>query len=274
MNIKWLLEKDVFSEDLQPLKNEINKQGFEYKEIEYIPFQGGKYDNMFDNNDCVIFYGSLNLSRRLKKEQNFHPHIYSTLENYECTKYYAYFGKYLLNQNYVMLPYSELKRRKEWLFKTIGQDGSIFVRPSSGEKIFTGQLVTIDTFDKDYELLGFYDVPKHAVVVVSEPRNIMKENRLVIAEDKIVSGSLYSDRTTNLKYTGYSEDVEKLANYILEETEYRPDLVWTMDFCETKGGNLYLLEIGGFSCAGLYECDMEPIVREVSRIAWEENEIY
>jgi len=266
--IKWLLEKDVFSEDLQPLKDEIIKQGFEYLETEYITFQSRSYDKLFDLNDCVIFYGSLNLALSLQKSITPYPkYVYCTRENYECTKYYAYFGKWLMAQNYIMLPYAELKRKQDWLYEVLGEDGAIFVRPSSGAKIFTGQLVHLENFDREYELLGFYDVDPHAVVVVSEPRNVIKEWRLVIAEDKIIAGSLYSDRTLNLNYEGYTDQVRELAEEILRSTEYRPDPVWTMDFCETKSGDLYLLEIGGFSCAGLYLCDMKPIVREVSRIS-------
>ena len=271
MDVKWLLEGDTFSEDLQPLKDEIDRQGFEFKEVPYIPFQGGSYDGVFSFDDCVIFYGSLNLAFQLQRDRIFHQHIYCTRPNYECTKYYAYFGKHLLNQNYVMLPYSELKRRKDWLFHVLGSDGSIFVRPSSGAKTFTGQLVNEETFEKDYKDMGFYDVEDHAVVVVAEPRNIIREWRLVIAEGKIIAGSLYNDLTTNLKYDGYPKEVEEKALEILNSTEYSPDKVWTMDICETKMGAFYLLEIGSFSCAGLYECDVEPIVREVSRISWEDH---
>lgn len=266
IKVKWLLENDVFSEDLQPLKNEIVKQGYEYKDAKYKPFVSDSYNDFFSKDDCVIFYGSLNLALQLQREKLGY-NIYCTRQNYECWKYYAYFGKWLLNQNYVMLPYSELYRRKKWLYDILGQDGAIFIRPSSGAKIFTGKLVYEENFDKDYELLGLYDVEPHVIVVVAEPRNIIKEWRLVIADKKIIAGSLYNDLTLNLRYEGFPSEVEEYANNILKETTYIPDSVWTMDICQTKSGSFYLLEINSFSCSGLYECNLEPIVREVSSIS-------
>jgi len=260
--MKWLLENDVFSEDLEPLQKEIIKQGHSFDIVKYIPFDD---ENMVISCDS-IFYGSLNLANKLSKLK-IPPVIFCTRENYECTKYYAYFGQYLLNQKYVMLPFCEFKRRQKWLFDTVGGERSLFVRPSSGAKIFTGTLINEENFNKDYERLGCYDVSPHAMVVVGQPHNIIREWRLVIAEDKIISGSMYSDLTMNLDYSGYCKEVKDLANKILKETTYRPDPIWTMDFCETKDGKIHLLEIGGFSCAGLYQCELEPVVRAVSKIA-------
>jgi hypothetical protein len=171
-----------------------------------------------------------------------------------------------------MLPFSELLRKKEWLYFTLGVDETIFIRPSSGDKIFTGQLFykhnmeeelkrTLNSFDLDYL--------QPMMVVIAKPQTIIKEWRLVVAQDQILSGSLYHDRTLNLDYRGYPKEVKILTEKILSETTYRPDKIWTMDFCQTSDQKIHLLEIGGFSCAGIYECDLEPIVREVSRISLE-----
>lgn len=264
--IKWIMEKDVFSEDLESLQKEIIRQGHSFIEIGYVPFNGdGEYEKIVGV-DCSLFYGSLNLALRLSRISN-PPIIFCNRPNYECMKYYAYFGRYLLNQKYVMLPFGELKRRKDWLYDVVGEDDHIFVRPSSGAKIFTGTLICNEDFDKEYDLLGWYGVFPHSMVVVGQPHNIVREWRLVIADDKIIAGSKYHDGTKHLCYMGYPESVGELASRILKETAYRPDPVWTMDFCETKDGEIHLLEIGGFSCAGLYDCDVEPIVDTVSRIA-------
>ena len=45
-----------------------------------------------------------------------------------------------------------------------------------------------------------------------------------------------------------------------------------MDICKTSDGNYHLLEIGGFSFADLYACDMKTVVSAVSAAAqsvWE-----
>ncbi len=262
----WFLEETAFQEDLEPMKREIIKQGFTLKTDKYTPFQGGTYHQLFDSSECVIFYGSLNLAKQLSEDRNFHPHIYCTMRNYECSKYYAYLGKFLLNSHYAMLPFSELKRNREFLFERFGQFGVIFVRPNTGDKIFTGQLVHDDNFDHDYELLGFYDVPPECLIVISEPRNITGEWRFVVSDKKLISWSAY-------KTPGV--EIPTPAMHLAEEVSnggYEPDPVWTIDICQTTDGEFHLLEIGSFSCAGLYDCKMEPIVREVSRITLEQDE--
>jgi hypothetical protein len=39
-----------------------------------------------------------------------------------------------------------------------------------------------------------------------------------------------------------------------------------MDICKTKDGKFSLLEIGAFNCAGLYNCNLDKIVTEVSKV--------
>jgi hypothetical protein len=264
--VTWFLEEDVFEENLEPLKNEIVRQGFGLKSTGYVPFGSDSYLKDFSKDDCIIFYGSLNLARRLLLEKmNVHPYVYCTLWNYECKKYYAYLGKFLLNANYIMLPYSELKRNKDFLFEKLGQDGAFFVRPSAGDKPFTGQLVCQETFDKDYERLGFYDVLPECLVVVAEPRNIINEWRFVVVKGKIVASSPYK------KSESVPNEALKLAEEVIS-TGYEPDLAWTVDVCQTTSGAYFLLEINSFSCSGLYQCDKEAIVREVSRVTWEQHE--
>jgi len=234
-------------------------------EEKYIPFQGGEYSELFKPYDLVIFYGSLNLARQLTQEKHNNLVIYSTVENYQCTKYYAYLAEFMLNKDYVMMPFSELKRQKEWLFKHMGLNGQIFVRPSSGEKTFTGQLVNENSFDKDYDLLGFYNVVPHEIVIISTPKEIIKEWRFVVSGLEIISGCLYHDTTLNCNYKGYPDEAEELVKEVV--CKYNPDSVWTVDICQDCNKEYYLLEIGGFSCAGMYSNDVKAIVKEVSRIA-------
>lgn len=39
-----------------------------------------------------------------------------------------------------------------------------------------------------------------------------------------------------------------------------------MDVCESDG-RLSLLELNSFSCSGLYECDLEAVIRAASAVA-------
>ena len=46
-----------------------------------------------------------------------------------------------------MLPYGELKRKKDYLFKLFGDNDFIFVRPDSGFKTFTGDVVNYNNYE-------------------------------------------------------------------------------------------------------------------------------
>ena len=262
MSITWFLEPDVFSEDLDLLKDEILRQGHRVEEVKYIPFLNNEYDEAFyDGSTTGVFYGSLNMARFLQRVLAEHrPIIYCTMRNYDCHRYYVHFGKHLLNENYVMLPYGELLRRKEFLFETLGQDRALFIRPDTGDKSFTGQLLLYEDYERQVELIGKYDLPLDRLCVVAEPRNILHEWRFVVVEKKIVSCSPYKDSGPVL------DGAMSLACEVASGG-YEPDTCWTLDVCHTKEGEFRLLEIGSFSCAGLYKCHMEPIVREVSRVA-------
>jgi hypothetical protein len=59
---------------------------------------------------------------------------------------------------------------------------------------------------------------------------------------------------------------------MLAEVRWRPDPIFMMDLCEADG-NLWLVELNGFSCSWLYACDLAAVVAKASRLAtavWEQ----
>ncbi len=55
---------------------------------------------------------------------------------------------------------------------------------------------------------------------------------------------------------------------------YNPDRCWTVDIAKTEYGTYHVLEIGCFSCAGLYGMDLEKVVDKVSEEALKEWKEY
>jgi hypothetical protein len=269
--VKWLIEKNVFDEEVENMVQIIQDQRHECKFISYVPFEGSdKFLSLFDEEDCVIFYGSLQMANEVKRKAKWIPGLYCNLPAYECSFYYPYFGYRLLNEKYIMLPFGELNRRKDFLLDTLGVDHSLFIRPNSGFKLFTGQVVTRATWEKDLKLLGFYDVDPECLVVVATPFKLAREWRFVIANGKVISGSQYRNKKNKLEKTSILPlSIWDFAQNTVNEVNYSPDKVWVLDICESNN-ELYVLEVGGFSTAGLYACDMKPIITEVSKIAEEE----
>ena len=116
-DVKWLLENDVFDEDLQPLIDEIERQGMEVKVQRHRSFDTEREDiaTWYPPDACVVFYGSIGFARQVQRKAPWVPGVYCTWDNYRCTHYYPAFGDKLLNKDYVMLPLGELERRGDFL---------------------------------------------------------------------------------------------------------------------------------------------------------------
>lgn len=270
MNPTWLIEADTFPDKDHQLIEELKHQN-----IPHVVMKFGKsyeeYLKDFHENDCIIFHGSLQFGSLIRKKTNW-TGIYCNLPKFECSYYYSRFGEELLNSNYVMLPFGELNRRKDWLFANIGINNQIFVRPSSGFKTFTGKVTSLEHWEKDYKLFGFYGVDPHALVVVAPPSQIKREWRLVVADNKVLTGVEYKTEEAwdkDKPSCPPSDDVIKYAQFVVDKANYKPDPVWTIDICETDSG-FKIVEVGSFSCAGLYGCPSYSIVEQVNRIAKEE----
>lgn len=270
--MKWLLESDVFDDDLLPMLDELKRQNIEYKVADHMTsIHPERVQALFPPDDCVVFYGSLGMSRIVKLHTSWVPGIFCELPHYECVYYYPRIHKYLLNSNYVMLPFGELTRRKEFLLDLFGKDGKIFIRPSSPFKIFGGKVIDSKNWESDIKFVQFYNVEAEKVVVVAPPKVVTHEWRVVVVDGKAISGSQYI-KNDEIESGPCPKDVMIYAQWVLCNIDYKPDRAWCLDVCRTDDDFLHVLEVGAFSTCGLYQCPMEPIIREVSRVAQEEWE--
>jgi len=291
---KWLLELDLFTDTELNLIDAIKRSGREVQTLKYVPFDDkliSNIENKYDEGDCVVFYGSLNLGKKLLKS-SFIPGVYLDMQKFECLNYYPVFGDELLHKNYLMMPFGDIMRRKSELFELFGED--LFIRPSSGFKNFTGTVLNKYNFDYGIELASFYDIEPNLLCVISNAKQIVKEWRFVIVNNEAISGSLYRDWTSGpeiLEPDATTRDLvlrnsksvleycndEKAFEYANKVAKlYSPNDAWTIDVTLTSEGEYKVIEIGSFSCAGLYANDLDKVVEKVSEAAekeWQEYQI-
>jgi len=269
MKTTWAIEKDIWDDNsVKNLKSSLKNQDIPFFEIgQQESYDWYKIASKGDGN--TLFYGSIQIAEKVKEEANWIPGVFYSDHLDDCVNYYPALGDLLLNADrYVMLPYGDLLRQKEFLFDTVAQDGALFIRPNSGKKDFTGKMIYKEHYEKDVEYLGFYDVTPDRLVIVSSPKNIVREWRFVICDEDVVTGSLYKENEKSVRKPTYPQEALKVAEQASKR--YKIDRVWVCDVCETKLGEFYVLEIGCFSCAGLYQCNMDLIAERVSEIAAEE----
>lgn len=272
MRVGWLIDADMFVGYRDALVAAVREQGHEAKLIQTPspPFRwddvGCSYRETFSKDACVVSHGDIELTTRIQQEGRWRPGAFCTVENFFCSSYLSWCGKYWLNADYKMLPFGELHRQQDILFETFGRGGRVFIRPDSPLKLFTGQVVTRDTFETDLEFMGFYEFPASSPVVVSSPKRIAKEWRFVVAAGEVVAGCLYQEADEQVYRSEYDSLAFELAGEIAS-LGYAPDPVWVVDICMTSDNVYHLLEVGGFSFADLYACNMDDVVRAVSAVA-------
>lgn len=291
MKSKWLVEVDLFTDTEEDLIKAIKDSGREVKTLKYIPFDDdlpSRCLQLYGPEDCVVFYGSLNFCKKLRKLP-WIPGVYLDDKKYECTSYYPAFGDLLVHKDYLMMPYGDLLRRKDELYDIFnkGHAGHIFIRPNSGLKEFTGTVLPYHEFEDGIKICGFYDVEPELLVVVSDAKQLTKEWRFVIVNQEVISGSLYRDWSYPEKITPgtTTKDYILMKSHSVKELctddkaiefakkcakMYNPEPVWTLDIAEMYPGTFGVLEAGCFSGAGMYGNNLKKIVELVSAVA--ENE--
>ena len=267
METKWLIERGIFEDTEESLKKTLNRHNIKYREAKYQCFQSGsEYLSLFDHNDCVVFYGSLNFGVQIGRQAPWIPGIYCDLDKYKCTNYYPKLGGYLFNYVCCFLPYGMIEDTH--CYDQHITFGHFFCRPDTGFKSFTGQVVNSGNIVDFKNSTDCHNLSDSDLLLISSPAGIKREWRLVVT-DQVITGSQYKHNGQSSVSDELPNEVVQFANRVLEDTKFRPEPIWTMDICQS-GDTLNVLEIGCFSCAGLYECNLDDIVLEVNNLAMQD----
>lgn len=227
----------------------------------------------FGLEECVVAYGSYEFIRQVRatyKGQFWTPGDYCRVENLSYQATTARYGEHFLNNDYVLMPFGEVVRRR-----TRDWGGAIFLKPDGVGKAFTGFVVTEDRFDAEISSLRqISHVHDDLLCVVARPKVIQGEFRYTIADRRRVAGSEYRwDNILDVR-SDTLPICDELADHIARQP-WQPDRVYTLDICAAEiDGTLVprIVEFNSFSCAGLYASDTRAIVEAVSTAAWREHE--
>ncbi len=213
-------------------------------------------------NENVIFLGCIEMNsivgERLK-QQGCYPATCATFENYLCTKYYPHFSEHLFNDNYIIVPLSELIRRKWFFWGLFGKESLLFVRPDSGEKTFKAGLFDIQDIDKLLQEV------ENQLVIVSSPKNIVGEFRFLVNRNEIIAVSSYRWQGLLTRVPSAPPGATEFVRKILK-VGYYPDEVFCVDVAQDSDGNFWLMELTSFSSAGLYAMDAEKVILGVEKV--------
>ncbi len=256
---------DLFTTEYKPF---VEKQdyGFDLDE----GYSGSWFDWDSDNFSKArpyCLYGTIGFVQKCKIP--LFPGAYGINDNTNCNVYYSQLPEeWMLNNQFVMAPFRTIKNNPKRFFDLFGMD-DLFIRPNSGRKSFTGY--TISRENAAFELNSstqLTSVQDDTICLISPAKKINSEFRFVVGNGEVIDGSEYRwDSVLDIRHD-WLEDCHKLAKKVAEY-KWRPDTCFTVDVADTPDGPR-VIELNGFSCAGMYACDKELVFGRVSDIAQKE----
>lgn len=257
--MNWIIENLTREDSYKELADKLKQMG------RNVTLINGDYSHSMiqsRQNENVIFLGCIEMNALVGwklKEQGCYPANCATFENYLCTKYYPHFSEYLFNDNYVMVPLSELIRRKWFFWGLFGKESLLFIRPDSGEKTFKAGLFDIQDIEK---LLQEVD---NQLVIISSPKNIVGEFRFLVSKEKIIAVSSYRWQGLLTRVPSAPPKATQFVEKILK-VGYCPDEMFCVDVAQDSDGNFWLMELTSFTSAGLYSMDKEKVILGVEEV--------
>jgi hypothetical protein len=265
MSIKWVVENACFEENADDFAKFSDTVFVRYRPFDFVtPFESDAI--LPDKTDhFVIFYGSINLGRRLLK-MGYQWQIWLPDNVFDCNYWIPRFGLECWNsfEDSILIPFGSLSH-----YFMNNNNSRFFIRPNSGYKLFTGHTITVnDNIDRNLECIrAQYGVFPEDLILVSPAGHIEKEYRFVICQgldEPFISSASQYKRRMELDVDSYVP--KRVCNYVndlLKKTDYSPAPAWTLDICFTD--EHWVLETGSFTSAGLYDCDIKKIIEDVEK---------
>lgn len=243
MNINWILEREIFTDNHDRLAEAATKAGHKVISWDDFWWENGNWPIL--QNEYVIFHGSLGNASRIASELPWQPGVFCNISAFECHAWYEKAKSWLLHEKWVFSTVSELVSKPEQYLAKIGAPETFFVRPDSPLKPFSGRVIQRDKLSFEALDYGFYYDDKNLPVVITPVSDIGMEWRFIIARQQVIASSAYeaSDRTeSNFDCPSEIVDyVKEIANAFTP-----PDQVYVLDVCNT-GGKIGVIEINPFN---------------------------
>lgn len=243
-----------------------------YKPFSEHPFPVAEGGYPFEKGACVVTHGTVQFCKQVEQwcGRLWTPGMYFNANVKSFSKFAAYIGGDLLNDDYNILPFGEVCRR-------LRQDDAVFIKPESGLKEFVGQLIYgSDPAEKTLRELSPYGlIDPTTLCVIANPKDIKAEFRYVIVDKKVITGSEYRwDNVLDVR-----RDTHPICDAMakkIAEADWQADTCYACDVALvadkwTGKDSAKVIELNAFSSSGLYACDTYKIVEAVSVAAEREH---
>jgi hypothetical protein len=267
-DVKWAISTDIFKKPGFPqIEDALKRAGIEYFHSSYDSNTMQYEDIPYGTDECVVMYGPIQFVR--KKNKGFVPGAFGFKTETNTSYYMSHLPhKHFFNNDFIYLPFGSLIEKKKNLREIFGD--KIFIRPDSGFKSFTGFDVELDKLETEIDSLKQRKNPmSHEMCLIAKSKPILAEYRLVICNGKVVTGSQYRwDGKMDIRIDVHS-DAWSFAESAVARAKWQLDTCYVVDIFLSNDGPK-IGEFNSFSISGLYNCDVDAIVKEISNAALNE----
>jgi hypothetical protein len=264
INVNWLIEDVDIMTDIKKLIPALQSTN-----TNYIITSCENSLNHFSDNDCVIAYGSLHFINHIKKYAKFIPGIWIDFDSLQCHKYLTYLHEFSIHKKYGFHTIEQIINDKNIIYemynnKWKNDEQKIFIKPNVGWKMFSGDVMHESLFESDFASQVNH-LDKTTLCLVSEVSdyNIEKEFRFYVSSKEIITGTQYKPEINSYTPNDIYDFVNKIKDKYFtnnKDLKYIYPFPIIIDVGLLTTGEYKLIELGGFNCAGLYDCDYEKLV--------------
>ncbi len=247
----YLIQKNVFSD---PRYNEIFRAlevlNLPYEVVEFLP-NSNSFEYKTSRKDIFV-YGSVKLAK-VTKDFDWRPGSFYG-NNHEYEKYAVGFGTHLINSKSRLVQFAD---KFDW-----ENEEHLFIKPSQEAKIFTGKVFSKVEWD-DFVYYTLSDkkqtkITAQSTILISKANKIIKEARLWIVDDKIVTSSYYLFNDGIPFEETVSEEAlafgQQMANLFRVADAYILDIGLTYEGWK-------VIEVNCMNSAGFYKANVLNIIK-------------
>lgn len=281
-NVKWFLAEEA--PDTPRLVEALKKNAIDHTVFRYDRYQRN-YEPIEGHVDVtdfpIVLHGSIRFNRLMSGR--FHiPGAYGFNKEIRLDHFMTQMDRNLfMNADGFLVPFGMFEANPEHYMQMIdpGRKTGVFYRPLDQFKPWVGTIQTwFSPFDEITLHRKTFQIDPLSLTLIAKRKHILREFRFVIVDRKVITGSSYEwfDSTSEDSElfqkehaiepsTTWYDRAKEVAQRVAEQP-HQPDIVYTCDVARLAGepARYKVVELNSFSSAGLYDCDLDRVVKDVS----------
>ena len=256
-NVTWIIESNVFAETcFDDMVAHLKENDMAHHIVRIIPFIHEIDGKVPDVTGPVVVYGSIGV-QKLAATHGWLPGVFPVPTEIEAQRG---LGDLYLNHDITRMKISAVAT---YLADSYKGGNTVFIKPDTDTKEFAGQVIDALAFNTWYAgmLDSGYLADNDFDVVVSSPKKLGCEWRVVVADGKIVTSSLYRQYQMVKAERNIIPEVEAVV--MEAHRRYPVQGAYVIDIAQA-GDDYKVIEYNCVNSAGLYDCDARAFIDAVT----------